>query len=311
MKLIRDLDQLPDSLRHGAVAIGNFDGVHRGHARIIRRMLERAEELGGPGVVFTFDPHPIRVLRPERAPPPLTETDRKAELLVQLGVDAVIAYPTDAALLSMEARQFFDRIIRGRLDARAVVEGPNFFFGHDRLGNIDLLRRLCDDAGILLDIVPPLEIDGHIVSSSRIRSLVAAGQVEMARRMLTQPHAIRGVVEHGAGRGAGLGFPTANVGQVRTLLPGEGIYAGRAAVDGRVWPAAISLGGNPTFDEGRLKIEAYLIDFDGDLYDRPIRIDFLARLRDIERFGSVDELIVQMDRDVAEARRIAVEPDAV
>jgi riboflavin kinase/FMN adenylyltransferase len=308
VNLIRTLDHLPDELRHGAVAIGNFDGVHLGHARIVERMLGRARALGGPGLVFTFDPHPIQILRPERAPPPLTETERKAELLAALGVDAVIAYPTDSRLLGMTASEFFKEIICSRLGARAIVEGANFFFGRDRLGNVDLLRQFCDKAGVALDVVEPIELDGQPISSSRIRSLVAAGQIDQVGRMLTAPYQIRGTVVHGAGRGAGLGYPTANLDSVRTLLPADGIYAGRAAVSGKAYPAAISVGGNPTFDEGRRKLEVHLIDFRGDLYDQRLGVDFLSRLRGVERFESASALIEQMDRDIAVTRRIAAHP---
>src|SRR6476619_6833177 len=148
MRLLRSFDNLPADLRHGAVSIGNFDGVHRGHARLIERLLAKARELGGPAIVFTFDPHPVRLLRPEAAPPPLTWTDRKAQLLGELGVTAVIAYPTDEALLALSPEEFFRQIVQDKLAAGAMVDGPNFFFGHDRAGNIDTLGRLCGSAGI-------------------------------------------------------------------------------------------------------------------------------------------------------------------
>ncbi len=198
MKLIRDLAVLPDSLRSGAVAIGNFDGLHLGHARIADRLIERAREAGGPAVVFTFDPHPVRLLRPDLAPPPLTWTDRKAELLAALGVDAVIAYPTDKALLNLSPQQFFDSIVRKALDARAVVEGSNFYFGHNRSGTIDVLRRLTAEAGIVLDVVEPMIVAGQVVSSSRVRRLVGEGRVAAARALLTEPYRIRGAVVEGA-----------------------------------------------------------------------------------------------------------------
>lgn len=307
MKLHRDLDNLPDPLRHGAVTIGNFDGVHVGHARIIDRLVAKARELGGPAVVLTFDPHPARVLRPEQPPSPLCWMQRRARLLAQLGADAVIAHPTDKAFLRLDARQFFDQILRDRLAARAVVEGPNFFFGRGRQGNVDVLRTLCNEARVDLEVCPPVRVEGQVVSSSLIRALLAEGRVEPARRMLTEPYRIRGTVVRGAGRGTRLGYPTANVADVDTLLPGEGIYAGRALVDGRLWPAAISLGPNPTFDEGVRKVEAYLLDYAGDLfYDRRIEVDFLARLRDIVRFDSVGGLVAEMGRDVAAAREIVL-----
>ena len=307
MKLIRNLDDLPEACRGGAVAIGNFDGVHRGHARIVTRLVSTARELGGPAIVFTFDPHPASILRPALAPQPLCWTGRKAELLGRLGADAVIAFPTDEAFLKLTAREFFDRIVRERLDARALVEGSNFFFGHRRQGNVSLLKEFCLQTQIRLEVVEPVEIGGQIVSSSRIRRLVAAGQIDEASKLLTGRYRIRGPVVRGAGRGKDLGFPTANLGSSETLLPGEGIYAGLAAVDSARWPAAISVGPNPTFGEGALKIEAYLLDYSGSLYGRHIEIDFLARLRDIVRFDSVDELVVQMEQDVEATRQIVAE----
>ena len=215
-------------------------------------------------MVFTFDPPPTRILRPEAAPEPLLWLERKIEILAELGADAVLVYPTDKALLEMEAREFFDRIVRGRLAARAMVEGPNFFFGHNRSGNVEVLRRFCAEADMPFEVAEPVEIEGQIVSSSRIRSLVMAGRLDEARAMLGRPYRIRGVVVRGAGRGAQIGYPTANLEQIDTLLPGEGIYAARALAGGVWHPAAVSLGPNPTFDEGRLKVEAHLIGFQGD-----------------------------------------------
>jgi riboflavin kinase/FMN adenylyltransferase len=296
MKLIRNLDDLPAEFRACAVSIGNFDGVHRGHARIVERLVSRARRIGGRSVAFTFDPHPVRILRPHAAPPPLTWTDRKAQLLAELGVECVVAYPTDEALLALSPEEFFD--------ARAVVEGPNFYFGHDRAGDIARLKSLCRKSRIALDVVEPLVVDEQIVSSSRIRSLIAAGDVEQARRMLTQPYRIRGMVTHGAARGAKLGFPTANIEAVDTLLPAAGVYAGRAYVEQGALVAAINIGPNPTFGDTALKVEAHLIDFEGSLYGRPLEVDFLARLRDIQPFASPEVLIDQLHADVARCRDV-------
>ncbi len=304
MRIISNLGEFPDELRGGAVTIGNFDGVHLGHARIMERLLARATVLGGPAVGFTFDPHPARLLRPEQAPPPLTWLERKAELLGRLGVEALIAYPTDEEFLRLGPRPFFEHVVGEILGARAIVEGPNFFFGHRRAGTIGVLRRLCVTAGVNLDVVEPVQVDGSFVSSSRIRQTLAEGRVDEARAMLTQPYRIRGLVVHGAQRGRKLGFPTANVDAIDTLLPGPGIYAGRALAQGKWWPAALSIGPNPTFDEHALKVEAYLLDFDARIYGDPIEIDFLARLRDVETFESVDQLVAQLHRDVADTRRI-------
>lgn len=304
MKLIRNLDELPLDWRSGAVAIGNFDGVHLGHARIVERLVALARAAHGPAIVFTFDPSPAAILRPDHAPSPLAWPERRVELLLALGIDGVVLYPTDAPFLEHSAREFFDHIVRRRLDAQAMVEGPNFFFGRRREGNVGLLAEFCRDAQLALEIVPPVFIEGQMVSSSRVRKMVAAGEVELSARMLGRPHRIRGRVVRGAGRGRTLGFPTANVGDVDVILPGEGIYAGAAWADDRLWPAALSIGPNPTFDENRLKIEAYLVGYEGDLYERPIEIDFLARLRDIVRYTSVAELVEQLERDVAATRQV-------
>ena len=304
MRVIRDLTDLPDNLRGGAVTVGNFDGVHRGHARIVDRLIQIARDQGGPTIAFTFDPHPATLLRPDRVPPPLTTTDRKADLLGHLGIEAVVAFPTDSAFLQLTARQFFDQILVDALGATAVVEGPNFFFGHDREGTVSLLEAFCRDAGIHFEVVAPFEAEEQTVSSSRVRRCIAEGRVEEAAEMLTQPYRVAGLVIHGAGRGATLGFPTANVDMVPTLLPNEGIYAGRAYVEGQPLPAAISLGPNPTFDEGGLKLEVFLLDFEGDLYGQLIEVEFLARLRDVARYDSVDALLDQMKQDVAKTRQI-------
>jgi len=219
----------------------------------------------------------------------------------------MIAYPTDLALLQLSPAEFFNRIVREMLNAQAMVEGPNFYFGHDREGDIDRLAELTRDANLSLDIVDATRVDGEIVSSSRIRRQIAAGNVSEARKLLTQPYRIRGMVTHGAGRGAEIGFPTANLEAIDTLLPGEGVYAGRGTCDGQTWTAAINIGANPTFGEAHLKIEVHLVGCNRPLYGSPLEIDFLARLRDVQPFDSVDQLVAQLEEDVASACRIADE----
>jgi riboflavin kinase/FMN adenylyltransferase len=308
MHIIRHLADLPAAARGGAVAIGNFDGVHRGHIQIVHRLLERAAEVAGPAIVFTFDPHPVRLLRPEQCPPPLTWTERKAELLAAHGVDWIVAYPTDEALLQLSAAEFFQRIVRDALDARALVEGPNFFFGHNREGTIDRLRELTTAARLTLDVVRPVEVDGAIVSSSRVRELLRAGNVELARKLLAAPYRIRGMVTHGAGRGAKIGFPTANLAGIDTLLPAQGVYAGRAWINDTSYPAALNLGPSPTFGDATNRVEVHVIGLEDPLYGQPMEVDFLARLRDIRPFESPAALAQQLARDVAETKRLAAEP---
>ena len=309
MELFRKLDSFPQSLRHGALTIGNFDGVHRGHAQVIKRLKHHADQLGTAAIVFTFDPHPVGVLAPHQAPVPLTWTDRKASLLSELGVDIVIAYPTDRALLSLTCDEFFQQIIVDQIGAKAMVEGPNFFFGKDRGGDVDVLTDLCEKNKMTLEVMAPVS-DGQnsemqLISSSRIRASVGEGDVSTAAAMLTRPYRIRGVVTHGMARGAQLGFPTANLDAIDTLVPGKGVYAGRTWIDQRSHWSAIHIGPNPTFGENCLKVESHILDFDGSLYGQAIEVDFISRLRDILNFGSRDQLQQQLQKDIAQTRRIS------
>ncbi len=305
MKLIGDLSQLDGSLQAGAVTIGNFDGVHRGHARIVEQLKTLAAKYNGPAVVFTFDPHPVRLLRPELTPPPLTWTSRKALLLEELGVDTTVVYPTNQALLQLSAEDFFQQIIVETLGAKALVEGPNFAFGKGREGTIDVLQQLCDANDVELLVVEPLlETEGYI-SSSRIRKAIAEGDVDSAFHQLTRPYRLRGMVTHGMKRGSEIGFPTANLDAIDTLMPAPGVYAGWATTDICSWPAAIHVGGNPTFKEECHKFEVHLIGFQGNLYGQVLEVDMLSRLRGIISFESAENLATQLQQDVAAAERIA------
>jgi riboflavin kinase/FMN adenylyltransferase len=305
MQVFQKLTDFPASLRGGALAIGNFDGVHRGHEQLISKLIRHAEQLHGAAIVFTFDPHPVRILRPEQCPPPLTWTNRKADLLAELGVDAVIAYPTNKQLMALSYREFFQQIVVEHIGAKAMVEGPNFFFGRGREGNPDKLRQLCDEYQIQLTIVDPALCDRQFISSSRIRDLIKQGNVEQAASMLTHPYRIRGMVTHGSARGALIGVPTANLAGIDTLIPGAGVYAGRTYVEGRAHWSAINIGANPTFGENASKVESHLLDFEGSLYGMAIEVDFVARLRETKAFVSVGELLEQLHRDIAQTRSLA------
>ncbi|MCH2182298.1 MAG: bifunctional riboflavin kinase/FAD synthetase [Mariniblastus sp.] len=305
MKLIRKLSDFPDSLRGGALTIGNFDGVHRGHAALIGELKKFADQQNSAAVVFTFDPHPVRILQPDKAPPPLTWTNRKADLLAELGIDAVVAYPTDPALLELDYRDFFHQIIVDTIGARAMVEGPNFFFGHDREGTVATLTELCQDSGIRLKIAEPITVSEDLISSSRVRELLRQGKVDLASSMLTQPYRIRGMVTHGSARGTSIGFPTANLDAIDTLIPKLGVYAGRAFIHGRKHWAAIHVGPNPTFGENVAKVEAHILDYENSIYGQPIEVDFIQRVRDIRQFNSPDELIDQLGMDMKQVRHIA------
>jgi riboflavin kinase / FMN adenylyltransferase len=295
----------PDECRRGAVAIGNFDGVHRGHAALLAELRRQSEEINGPAIALTFDPHPIELLRPDQTPPRLTTPEDRTRLLLELGADHVLVLCATHELLALRAAEFFAQVIRERLDARALVEGTNFGFGRGREGDVTTLAQLCEPAAIRLKVVPPVILDGIEVSSSRVRAALTAGNVREAALLSGRSYRLHGVVGRGQERGQQLGFPTANLEQLRTLVPGEGVYAVRVPHEGKTWPGAANIGPNPTFGDNERKVEIHLIGFQGDLYGRPLAVDFVDRLRDTRPFKSVAELIEQLRRDIDEARRIA------
>lgn len=300
MILLRGLE-LPAELQRGAVSIGNFDGVHRGHREIALRLVSMARRLQGPAIVLTFDPPPSAILRPDQVPERLTTVETRAALLGMCGVDAVVAYPTDRELLNLSPDAFFTTIVRGMLDARGMVEGPNFFFGKGRAGTVETLRTLCGGAGLQFEVVPPQSVGGRMVSSSEVRRSIDAGDVAGAVEMLGHGHRVTGRVVQGAARGRTIGFPTANLEGISTLLPAEGVYAGTTVGLDKTYAAAVNIGPNPTFGERTKKFEAHLAGFEGNLYGRELTIDLTARIRETVRFDGVDALKRQLERDVAAA----------
>ena len=288
----------------GFLSIGNFDGVHRGHQQMFASLTRHARERGVPAVVFTFDPHPIELLRPEQAPPALTSFDQKAELLEQAGVDFLVVYPTDLRLLNLSARDFFESVVLGEFNACGMVEGPNFYFGRNREGTVQSLEAFCRQTELKLDIVPPVYVGTRMVSSSVVRQLLGDGQIEEAASLLGRNYRVTGRVAQGSERGRLIGFPTANLSHVVTLLPKDGVYAAIAHFEGGPRVAAVNLGANPTFGEHRRKLEAHLLDFEGDLYGQPIEIEFVRRIRDTRPFSGAEELQQQLDRDVAAIRSV-------
>lgn len=276
---------------------------------MVARLIERARAAGVPAVVMTFSPHPIALLRPEAAPPPLTNLERKAELLGRCGVDFVIGYPTDWALLNLEPDAFFQSIIISKLRAKGLVEGENFFYGHGRAGTVATLAQACQKSGLSLDIITPVAFDGRIVSSSVIRGLIARGEVTEAAELLGTPYRIRGRVTTGLARGRTLGFPTANLTDIETEIPPDGVYAARCLIGGQDYRAAVNLGSNPTFAENQRKFEVHILDFQGDLYGQWIEVDFVTRLRETVAFQSVEQLLAQLRSDIAAVRETVAIPD--
>ena len=290
-----DVIWLPDATpRPRTLAVGEFDGVHIGHREVIH----------DAGAVLTFEPHPRTVVAPESAPKLLTTLEQKADLIAALGVEELIVIPFDGSFAAQTAQEFIDHVLVGRLDARHVSVGENFRFGNKARGDAALLGS---QESFRTRVVELVELDGEIVSSTHIRGLVATGQVDEAARALGAPFGMRGIVAHGDKRGRTLGFPTANlVPDPRHAVPDHGIYACRATLPGLgEWTAAVSIGVRPTFVTGRgLLVEAFLLDFDQDIYGRELRLDFVVRLRGEKRFESVDALVEQMHRDVEQTREI-------
>jgi riboflavin kinase/FMN adenylyltransferase len=303
---IENIGNFPARARGAYVTVGNFDGVHRGHQRLLARLRTKADAAGVPALAITFDPHPVALLRPEKAPVPLVWPAREIELLRQAGATEVGVFRTGPWLLELSAHEFFERVIRDQLAARGMFEGPNFAFGHDRQGNVASLHDWCAQTEIDFEVVEETRIDDQLVSSSLIRQCLSEGRVEDAARFLGRPHRVRGVVAHGAGRGAGLGFPTINLTAIDVLIPADGVYAARAWIDGRgpAWPAACNIGPNPTFGEQVRKVEAHLVGFSADLYGQSVELDFLGHLRPTRRFASRDELLKQVRADVDQTRRV-------
>jgi riboflavin kinase/FMN adenylyltransferase len=296
-------EPMPEACANGVLTIGNFDGVHVGHQALLTEAARQACEQTRASIAVTFDPHPAQLLRPERAGPFLTTIEDRLALLQQY-VDHVLVLRTSPALLQLTAREFFEQIIVQQLRAKALVEGFNFGFGRDREGTSDVLRGLCEEKGVGLKLMPPREVLGQAVSSSRVRADLLAGQVEVVQQLLGRPYRITGVVGTGQKRGATLGFPTANLHDIATLLPGNGVYAVRAIHEGEAWPAAANVGPNPTFGENARKVEVHLIGFAGQLYDQQLSVDFIKKIRDTKPFGSVQELIAQIQKDIGETKII-------
>jgi riboflavin kinase / FMN adenylyltransferase len=308
MVLLRRFDA-PAAYRGGYVSIGNFDGVHTGHRKIVQRVRALADAAHVPAVIMTFDPHPLELLRPKHVPPSLTTLEHKAELLEQAGATCVVAYPTDRKLLQLTPEEFFDAIIVAELRAEGIVEGPNFCFGKDRKGDIDTLQDLCRRRGVSLQVAEPVGGEA-MVSSSTIRTLIVEGRLAEAVALLGHPYRLRGEVIGGARRGQTIGFPTANLAHIETLVPRDGVYGGIARVDGRSFAAAINIGPNPTFGESNRKVEVHLIDFAGDLYGRWLDIDLFEHLRETRKFESRERLTQQIALDVAAARALLSEKPA-
>lgn len=306
MVIYRNLDHITQPFDRPVITIGNFDGVHLGHQTLFQKVKERARAVAGQSVVITFDPHPIKLMRPDKNLPLLTTTDQKIKLLTDLELDVIIIHPFSPEFGALPARPFVQHYLVQCLGAREVVIGHDYRFGRNREGNIELLQVLGAEFGFPVHVVDAIQVEGAVVSSTLIRDLITDGQVRAAQTFLGRAYEVTGEVVHGQGRGARLlGFPTANLApDDGLLLPAPGIYAVRAELQGQIYPGVANIGTCPTFGNQDLSLEVFLLDFDEDIYSERLAVQFVQRLRDEKRFADVPALVAQIKRDVAAARQI-------
>jgi riboflavin kinase/FMN adenylyltransferase len=303
MQVLRSLSRLARKPKAAVLTIGNFDGVHRGHQRILETVAREARQRRGAAVALTFEPHPLKVLRPQAAPPLLLTLEQKLALLEQHGIDLVLVLPFTRRFSRLTPQRFVEEIIHRRIGAEMVCVGTTFRFGHRQAGDATLLRRLAVEHGIAARTVPPVVVRGETVASTLVRRLVAEGEVTRVVRLLGRPYALTGNIQRGAGRGAKLNFPTLNLAPEQECLPARCVYVAEALVKGRAYPAAVNVGVRPTFDGRQLVVEAHLLRFARRIRRGRLEICLLRRLRPEKRFPSPEALQAEIQRDVARTRR--------
>ena len=303
MRLFHGTDNA-DIARPTVLTLGVFDGLHLGHQLIMKTVVDRARAAGAVPTVITFEPHPRAVLHPESAPPLLQTLDQKIEAMGVLGIEQTIVIRFDQAFSQILAEDFLRKVVVDRLHAKEVYLGRGFYFGHNREGNIDLLRTMSARLGFVADEVPEVRLRGKRIGSTRIREALLAGRVNLARRLLGRPYGVEGPVVRGAARGINLGFPTANIHPHNRVIPRGGVYVTATLIAGQWRRSVTNIGTRPTFDDARgTSIETHVMNWSGDLYGDVVRVRFLHRLRDEKKFGSINELKSQIGCDVTRAER--------
>jgi riboflavin kinase / FMN adenylyltransferase len=306
MKVFERPEDLPHHYPHPVATIGNFDGVHLGHVQLVRDLVRRAAEVGGTSTVLTFQPHPLQVLAPANAPRQIQTLSQKLAVLDCLGVELTVVMPFTRELAQMRAREFAVDILWKKLGLREIYVGPNFGFGHRREGSFNLLKEIGQELGFSVGKIPQVQFRSSRVSSTAVRQALFAGQAGLARRLLGRPFALHGTIAHGAARGGEMRVPTANLETSNDLIPRTGVYVTLLSIDGRRHPAVTNIGVRPTITGGidaPVTIETHVLDFDGDVYDREVGLEFLVRLRDERKFGGPEALVAQIRKDIGSARR--------
>ena len=311
MEVHLGLDGLPNGMANPVVTIGAFDGIHLGHQQLLERVRSRAAELDGSSVLVTFEPHPQRVIAPGTAPPLLTSREEKLPLLEAAGLDAVVILPFNRELSEMEAEDFVTVILKDAIGVRFLVLGHDHAFGKGRRGRPDLLRQMAPKHGFDLEVVEAVRDDGDPITSTLIRRHLQEGSVRKAADLLGRPYNVKGLVEKGDQRGREIGWPTANIRLPlpEKCLPGDGIYAVRTVLRNEIRAGACSVGVRPTFGNGRRTVEVYILDFEDDIYGESVEVRFHRRIRDERAFDGVESLVKQIERDVADTRRILAQEE--
>jgi len=304
MEIIRSLDEIREPFNKTVATLGNFDGVHLGHRAIFRSVVERARREGGVSVVCTFDPHPLKVLAPDHAPRLINTREEKERLIAASQVDVLLQIPFERNLASLPPVDFVDDILLGKLGVQHLIVGYDYAFGRGRVGDVGFLRAQGKEKGFGVDIFGPVQYGGKVLSSTRVRQSVLRGDIEHTRDLLGRHFNLEGRVVHGDQRGKSLGFATANIETKKELLPLDGVYAGKVKYNEAEHNAVINIGYKPTFGENSLSIEVHILDFEGDLYHKNMRVYFVERLRDEQKFSGADELIQAIKSDISYAREI-------
>lgn len=305
MQVIDGIENLKQQLPYPVLTIGNFDGVHLGHRAIFRILNKRARENNGTSIVYTFVPHPLRVIAPERAPKLLTPYKEKIRLIEACGIDVIICTNFTREFANISAEDFVKEILCKTLNVREILIGSNYLFGKGRKGSPELLKKLGKECGFSVSIIDEIKIDNATLSSSKIRTLIAKGKVEEASKLLGRQYSVEGIVVEGAKRGKSLlNIPTANLLTANELLPIDGVYAVTVDIDGKIYGGATNIGHNPTFDDKKFSFETHVLDFEGQLLGKTLRVNFIKRLRDEIKFASVEALGTRMKKDIEEIRAV-------
>ncbi len=304
MKIIRGINNINKPLAHPILTIGNFDGVHLGHQRILKKVADRAKEVKGTGIVFTFEPHPRKIVAPDNSPPLLTTFDQKLKLIEKAGIKLVICADFTPNFASQYPEEFIKTILLEKINAKEIIVGHDFTFGRGKKGTIDYFKKAGEGLGFKVEELEPVKLSGQVVSSSLIRDLIKKGDVNQAASFLGRYYSLKGKVIEGDKKGVALGFPTANVDIQDNFIPQTGVYAAQVIIQNKTFNGVANVGYNPTFKRNRLSVEVHILDFSGNLYDEVIELSFINKIRDEITFSSEEELKAQIKKDIIVANKI-------